>query len=83
MDNLAKNLNVICQWVDGGYNCTVDLWDSWSQTWEIAVQYCAREGDPAPVNQWIIEQIGTGAYDPIGACQVLADAPPSDGPVVL
>jgi hypothetical protein len=69
MEN-AKNLIVICQYEDGAYNCTVDLYDAWTQTWEEDVSYCARHGDPAPVNVWIIEQIDTGAYDPISACPI-------------
>jgi hypothetical protein len=68
----AKNLKVICRWEDGSYNCTVDLLDSWTQTWEQNLSYCARAGDPAPVNLWILEQIKTGAYDPIDACPIPA-----------
>lgn len=85
MENFAKNLIVVCQWEDGGYNCTVDLWDDWSRAWEPAVNYCARAGDPAPVNQWILEQIATGAYSPIDACPLPVPpvVDPSDGPVVL
>jgi hypothetical protein len=85
----VKNLIVICQWQDGAYNCTVDLWDSWTQTWDENVPYCARAGDPAPVNVWILEQIATGAYDPIDACPIPPPPPeptqPSgqDGPTVL
>lgn len=83
MENLAKNLIVICRWGDGGYNCTVDLWDSWTQTWESAVPYCARAGDPAPVNQWVLDQIAGGGYDPIEACPIPAPTFSGDGPTVL
>jgi hypothetical protein len=87
MDTL-KNLIVICQWQDGSYNCTVDMYDNWNQTWEENIPYCARRGDPAPVNVWIIEQIDTGAYDPISACPIPPPpTPPSEvtgdnGPLV-
>ena len=67
---LAKNLNVICQWQDGAYNCTIELFDAWTQTWETDVSYCARSGDPAEVNIWILEQISTGAFEPIGGCPI-------------
>lgn len=85
MSNLAKNLIVVCQWADGAYNCTIDLWDDWNQAWEGSVKYCARAGDPAPVNKWILEQIETGAYAPVEACPVDPIVPPepSSGPVVL
>jgi hypothetical protein len=75
----AKNLTVICQWQDSAYNCTVDIWDDWNQVWETNVPYTAREGDPAPVNQWILEQIATGAYNPISACPI---PPPPPQPTV-
>jgi hypothetical protein len=78
MENV-KNLKVICQWEDGAYNCTVDMYDPWSQTWEIDVPYVARRGDPAPVNVWIIEQIDTGAFNPISACPIPPPpTPPSE-----
>jgi len=86
--DMVKNLKVICQWQDGSYNCTVDMYDTWTQTWETDVLYAARRGDPAPVNVWIIEQIDTGAYDPISACPIPdAPTPPSEvtgdgGPLV-
>lgn len=86
---VAQNLVVICQWEDGAYNCTVDIWDSWTQTWEKNVPYVARAGDPAPVNQWILEQIATGAYDPIDACPVSPPPPEptqpdgENGPTVI
>jgi hypothetical protein len=70
---IAKNLTVICQWQDGSYNCTVDIWDESSQSWDLDCSYCAREGDPAPVNVWIMDQINTGAYSPVSACPI----PPS------
>lgn len=60
----AKNLRNISVYPDGAYNCTIDLYDDWTQTWE-AVIYVARKGDPAPVNKWIIEQIETKQFDPI------------------
>jgi len=78
MDNV-KNLTVICRWQDGAYNCTIDLFDDWTKTWENAVPYTARSGDPAPVNIWIIDQINTGAYDPIDACPIPpTPIPPSE-----
>jgi hypothetical protein len=64
---LAQNLSVICQESDGAYICTVDIWDDFSQSWDNC-NYCARPGDQAPVNLWILQQIATGAYDPIVAC---------------
>lgn len=76
---IAQNLTVICQWQDGAYNCTVDIWDDYTQSWDIDCEYTARAGDPAPVNQWILEQIATGAYNPISACPV---PPPPEGPTV-
>ena len=84
----AKNLTVVCQYEDGAYYCTIELFDAWSQTWEI-VPYVARRGDPAPVNVWIIEQIDTGAYDPIDACPIPPPPPEPThpagdaGPVVI
>ena len=86
---IAKNLVVICQYQDGAYNCTISLYDAWTQTWEDNVPYCARRGDPAPVNVWIIEQIDTGAYGSISACPIPpAPTPPSEvtgdgGPSVI
>jgi hypothetical protein len=84
---IAQNLVVICQEIDGAYRCTVDVWDQWSQTWE-NVPYIARSGDPAPVNVWIIEQIDTGAYDPIDACPLPPPPEPTQpagdiGPTVI
>lgn len=76
---IAQNLVVICQWQDGAYNCTVDIWDDYSQSWDTDCPYTARAGDPAPVNQWILEQIATGAYNPISACPV---PPPPEKPTV-
>ena len=76
---VAQNLTVICQWQDGAYNCTVDIWDDYSQSWDTDCPYTAREGDPAPVNQWILEQIATGAYNPISACPI---PPPPEKPTV-
>ena len=76
---IAQNLTVICQWQDGAYNCTVDIWDDYTQSWDTDCNYCAREGDPAPVNQWILEQIATGAYNPISACPI---PPPPEKPTV-
>jgi len=73
----AKNLTVICQYQDGAYSCTVDLWDDWTKTWEENVPYSARAGDPAPVNVWIIQQIDTGAYNPIGPCPLPPPPPPT------
>jgi hypothetical protein len=70
MTEVAKNLRVVCQWQDGAYNCLVDIWDSWSQSWDTDCVYCARAGDPAPVNVWILNQIATGAYNPISACPI-------------
>jgi hypothetical protein len=85
MDNV-KNLTVICQWEDGAYKCTVDMYDPWIKTWENNIPYVARRGDPAPVNVWIIEQIDTGAFNPINACP-LPPPPPEpiseNGPTVI
>jgi hypothetical protein len=75
MTELAQNLRVVCQWQDGAYNCLVDIWDNWTRSWDADCNYCARAGDPAPVNVWILEQIATGAYNPIEACPL---PPPSD-----
>jgi len=85
MSNLAKNLIVMCRWADGAYSCTIDLWDDWNQVWELSVSYCARAGDPAPVNKWILEQIEAGSYGSIEACPIPVPPviEPSDGPVVL
>ena len=83
MTEVAKNLRVICQWQDGAYKCLVDIWDNWSQSWDTDCDYCARAGDPAPVNVWILEQIATGAYDPINACPLPPPPPPpGEGPTV-
>jgi hypothetical protein len=64
----VKDLIVICQFEDSAYKCTVSLYDNWTQTWEENVPYIARSGDYAPVNVWILEQIATGAYNPIDTC---------------
>lgn len=88
MENV-RNLIVVCVDPDGAYHCTIDLFDPWAQTWEENVPYVARAGDPAPVNQWILEQIATGAYDPINACPIpVPPVPPSEvtgenGPTVV
>lgn len=79
MAEVAQNLRVICQWQDGSYNCLVDVWDDYSQSWDTDCKYCARAGDPAPVNVWILEQIATGSYDPISACPI---PPPPPSPTV-
>jgi hypothetical protein len=85
MTEIVKNLVVKCVDDTKAYICTVDLWDDWSQSWETNVPYVARAGDPAPVNVWIIEQIGTGEYDPIDACPLPpppAEQVPGSGPVI-
>jgi hypothetical protein len=85
---IAQNLVVICQEQDGAYRCTVDLYDDWTQSWEENVPYIARRGDPAPVNVWIVEQIDTGAYNPISACPIppaplpASEVTGSNGPTV-
>jgi hypothetical protein len=70
-----KNLVVICQYQDGSYKCTLDIYDEWTKTWSNTL-YVARSGDSAPANVWIIQQIATGAYDPISACPI--PVPPQD-----
>ena len=81
--NTAKDLVVNCQFQDGAYKCTISLYDEWTQTWEENIPYAARSGDPAPVNIWILEQIATGAYDPINACPLPPPPPPpGEGPTV-
>jgi hypothetical protein len=81
--NIAKDLVVICQFEDGAYKCTISLYDEWTKTWEADVTYIARAGDPAPVNVWILEQIATGAYNPINACPLPPPpTPPGEGPTV-
>lgn len=80
---LVKDLVVQCREEDGAYRCTVSLYDAWTQTWEDNVPYIARAGDPASVNIWILEQIATGAYDPISACPSPPPPPPAgEGPTV-
>ena len=64
---MFRNLAVICQEEDGAYNCTIEIYDDWSSAW-LAIRYVARRGDPAPANIWIIEQIETGAFAPVGPC---------------
>lgn len=83
--SVARNLRDICILEDSSYKCTLDLWDSWVGVWDEGRTYVARANDPAPVNQWVLDQIATGAYDPIEACHIPAPpvADPSDGPVVL
>jgi hypothetical protein len=71
----VKNFQVICQYEDGAYNCTISLYDTWTQTWEDNISYCARRGDPAPVNVWIINQIDSGAYGSIDACPIPPEPP--------
>jgi hypothetical protein len=73
-----KNLVVTCETSDGAYLCTLDLYDPWTQQYD-NVNYVARAGDPAPANIWILDQIATGAYDPISACPIPPDpTPPSE-----
>jgi len=82
-DPNVRNLKVICkEQIGDGYICTVDMYDAWTQTWEADVPYGARAGDPAPVNVWIIEQINTGAYDPINACPLPPPPEPTEAPTV-
>jgi len=66
---VVRNLNNICLMPDGAYLCYVDLWNKQIEEWELNVRYVARTGDTAPVNLWILEQIATGNYDPIVACE--------------
>lgn len=83
-DPQVKNLKVLCkEQIGNGYRCTVDIYDSWTKTWEENVPYVAREGDPAPVNQWIMDQINTGAYNPISACPLPPPPEPTDAPTVI
>jgi hypothetical protein len=60
--NVAQNLTNILKDPNGAYMCTVDIWDNWTQAWIPAVYYTAVEGDPAPVNQWILAEIAKGTY---------------------
>ena len=80
-DIQVKNLIVVCQEPDAAYRCTIDMYDAWNQAWE-TVPYTARRGDPAPVNVWIIEQIDTGAFDPINACVFPPPPEPTEPPTV-
>jgi hypothetical protein len=84
--NDVKNFVVMCQLADGAYKCIISLYDNWTQTWEDNIPYIARRGDHAPVNVWIIEQIDTGAYDPISECPLpppLSSPEPTEAPSVL
>ena len=58
----ARNISDVQRLPDGGYFCTVELFDDWTKSWEEVV-YCARPGDPAPVNKWILSELETGVYD--------------------
>lgn len=83
MEN-ARNLNSVQIMPDGTYICQIELLDAWTGSWE-SVPYCAREGDPAPVNLWILAEIATGQYS---ISQWVPPEPPqppapSEGPAVL
>lgn len=54
----AQNLTNVRLMPDGAWLCDIDLKLS-GEEWE-AIEYCARRGDNAPVNLWIIEQIDAG-----------------------
>lgn len=55
----AQNLTNVRVMPDGAWLCNIDLRLP-GEDWE-PVEYCARRGDKAPVNLWIIEQIDAGA----------------------
>jgi hypothetical protein len=65
MTEIAKNLVVEYQWNDGAYKCIVDIWNDFSNVYDEQCHYTAREGDPAPINLWILGQIATGIFNPI------------------
>jgi hypothetical protein len=67
MTEIAKNLVVEYQWNDGAYKCIVDIWNDFSNVYDEQCHYTAREGDPAPINLWILGQIATGIFNPIAA----------------
>ena len=59
---LARNITNVVRYPDGAHCCDIELFDPWTQTWT-ACKYVARDGDPAPVNQWILGELATGLYE--------------------
>lgn len=57
----VKNIRNIQILPDGAYLCTIDLYDEWSNLWD-ECQYCARAGDNASANIFILNEINTGNY---------------------
>jgi hypothetical protein len=82
MENV-RNISNVQLMLDGAFFCHIEVFDEWGKTWD-AVTYVAREGDPAPVNCWLISEIDTGRY-PISQWAPPPDPEPtpSSGPAVL
>ena len=59
----AQNLTNVRLLPDGGWLCNIDL-KLPGEDWE-AAEYCARRGDKAPVNLWIIEQIDAAQWSEV------------------
>ncbi len=57
----VKNIRDVQILPDGAYLCTIDLYDEGSNSWG-ECQYCARAGDNAPANIFILSEINTGNY---------------------
>ncbi len=58
----ARNLTNIILMPDGAFKCDIELFDAWSAEWSVC-EYAARTGDPAPVNQWVLDEIASGTYE--------------------
>jgi len=71
----VRNIKNVRRTPDGAYRCEIEMQDNLTKEF-FPTTYCARAGDNAPVNTWILEEIETGNY-------VITDmtvAPPTVGP---
>ena len=80
----ARNITDIQAMPDGSYVCRIELFDDWNGTWG-EVPYTARQGDPAPMNCYILSEIATGNYVVTQWTAPEAANPPSysEGPTVI
>ena len=69
----ASNLRILGKYDDGAYRCLIDIDGEESL-------YCARHGDDAPMNLWILERVVAWEVDNVIPAWV--DLEPAPAPVV-